>query len=91
MLSFKTRPTKSKQHLETIEIQGILMNLLRKNSEDPLEVTKLAAAYMQAESQRQVLAGIGKPKSVEAKNSRGKSKKRPGEAVPLDSAPGEVS
>jgi hypothetical protein len=87
MLSFRTRPTKSRAHLQTIEIQGILINLLRIHKDNPSEVTKLATAYMQAESQRQVLAGIGKPKSVEAKNSRSKSKKRPGEAVPLDQLP----
>lgn len=36
----------------------------------------LASAYNACEDRRQVLAGFGRPKSVEARNARGKVKSR---------------
>lgn len=76
--TWKKAPSPQRQ---AVALQDAVFKSAMENKSEPQELCKLAGVWAQVEDRRQVLAGVGRPKPVEAKNTRSKSKKHSAPAM----------
>jgi hypothetical protein len=70
------KPKRIPPLFQAVALQAATFKLSIKPGVGANELCKLSAAWAAIEDRRQVLAGVGRPKSVEAANSRKHSTKR---------------
>ena len=72
----KFRDSKKRSMTQAVNLQEVLYKLAMKPKTKASEVARLAATWSIVEDKRQVLAGVGRPKPVEARNAPGKRGRR---------------